>query len=232
MKFTMRYGIDAPFWVFSLMIVGFVFTLLGVLKFVHPFVLGYGLICLVIGLWMFFYSTIIKVAHREVILNFAQVKAEDELLDVGTGRGLIAIGAAKRACKVTAIDYWSKWDLAGNSRAALQANIEAENVENIKFLEADARDIPYADESFDVVISNFVLHNIKNKKERGKVIQEMWRVLRSNGKLVISDIGKTTASIQTLEELSHKIEKKRFYYTFPFSRTIIIHKENNETSFL
>lgn len=227
MRFTMRYGIDAPFWVSFLIIVGFTFTLLGAFSLVNPFVLGYGLICLVIGLWMFFYSTIIKIAHREVILNFAQVKSGDKLLDVGTGRGLIAISAAKRGCNVTAIDPWSKWDLGGNRKSALQSNIKAEGILDIEIKEADAQDIPFSNRSFDVVVSNFVIHNIKDKKERAKAIQEMWRVLRPNGKLVISDISKTFEVIPTLNAVSNKIETKQFFYTFPFSKTIIVYKGNN-----
>jgi len=87
-KITMRYGVDAPFWVAFLIILGLVFTLLGVFGSVNGFVLSYGLICLVTGLRMFIYSTTIKIAHREVILSLAQAKSGDELLDVGTGRGL------------------------------------------------------------------------------------------------------------------------------------------------
>lgn len=224
MKITMRYGVDAPFWVAILIIIGLVFTLLGMVGSTNGFVLGYGLICLVTGLWMFIYSTTIKIAHREVILNLAQVKAGDELLDVGTGRGLLAISASQRGCKVTATDIWSKWDLGGNGKAKLQANIVAENVAAIDIVDADARELPFSDGSFDVVVSNFVVHNIQSVEGRRKAILEMWRVLSPNGRLVISDFSKTSEYIQILNTVSNCVEIKQYFYTFPFSKAIVVQK--------
>lgn len=221
----MRYGIDAPFWVAFLIIVGLVFTLANVFGSVtNVYGLSYGLICLAIGLWMFVYSTMIKIRHRDVILNFAHAKSGDKLLDVGTGRGLLAVSAAQRGCQVTAIDTWSKWDLGGNGKAKLQANIVAEGVSQIDIINADARDIPFSDGSFDLVVSNFVVHNIKSVEGRRKAIHEMWRVLRPNGRLVISDFSKTSEYTQILNLVSDHVELKRFYYTFPFSKAVIARK--------
>lgn len=224
MKMTMRYGIDAPFWVAFLIMIGLVFTLLGVFRSINGFVLGYGLICLVTGLWMFTYSTIIKIAHREVILSLAQAKSGDELLDVGTGRGLLAISASQRGCKVTTTDVWSKWDLGGNGKAKLRANMIAESVAGIDIVDADARELPFSDGSFDVVVSNFVVHNIKSVEGRRKAILEMWRVLSPNGRLVISDFSKTAEYIQILNSVSNRVEIKQFFYTFPFSKAVVVQK--------
>ncbi|MBE7105448.1 class I SAM-dependent methyltransferase [Bacillus cereus] len=224
MKITMRYGVDAPFWVAFLIIIGMVFTLLGVFGSVNGLVLGYGLICLVTGLWMFTYSTTIKIAHREVILSLAQAKSGDELLDVGTGRGLLAISASQRGCRVTATDVWSKWDLGGNGKDKLQANMVAESVAEIDIVDADARELPFSDGSFDVVVSNFVVHNIKSVEGRRKAILEMWRVLSPNGRLVISDFSKTAEYIQILNSVSNRIEIKQFFYTFPFSKAVVVQK--------
>lgn len=184
----------------------------------------YGLVCLVLGLWMFFYSTMIKVAHRNVILAFARVNAKDELLDIGTGRGLLAIAAAKMGCRVKTIDNWSTWDLGGNGRAALRANIDTEGVRQIDIIDGDARNLPFSDGSFDVVVSNFVVHNIKNSADRAKAIHEMWRVLRPNGRIIISDIMRTSEYVQILGKLTDNVETRRFFYTFPFSRVVVARK--------
>lgn len=225
MKFTMRYGVDAPFWVAFLIIVGLIFTLANVFGVaINVYGLSYGLICLLTGLWMFIYSTMIKIKQRDVILNLVEAKTGDELLDVGTGRGLLAISAALRGCQVTASDVWSQWDLGGNGKSKLQANMVAENVEQIDIVDADVRDLPFSDGSFDVVVSNFVVHNIKSVEGRRKAILEMWRVLRPNGRLVIADFSKTTEYIELLNSVSNHVEIKRYFYTFPFSKAVVAQK--------
>jgi len=224
-KFSTRYGIDAPFWVAFLIIIGLLFTIpniIGIANNVYGLI--YGIICLFIGLWMFIYSTVIKLFHSDVMLELAKAKHGDELLDVGTGRGLLAISAAKRGCQVTATDIWSKWDLGGNEKTKLQSNMLMEGVSQVDILNADVRELPFQDENFDVVVSNFVIHNIKGAKERQKAVLEMWRVLRPNGTLVISDISKTTEYATVLKATSSEVKVKRFLYTFPFSKAVIVQK--------
>lgn len=224
MLFTVRYGIDAPFWVAFLIIIGTIFTCIGIFGDVQLFVLGYGIICLMIGLWMFLYSTMIKVIQREKILNDAKIVRENTVLDVGTGAGLLAIAAAKRGCQVTAMDIWSKWDLAGNRKALLKRNMKVEKVTTIHIVEADARNIPFPDHYFERVVSNFLLHNIKGKKEKQKAIQEMWRVLCPQGQIVIVDIGLMSEAVQLLKEKTPKIEVKWNFTSFPFSKIVIARK--------
>lgn len=74
MKPTFRYGIDAPFWVILMLVLGAgttIVSLLGLPKSIGG--LFFGLYILGIGIWMLLYSTVIKVRHRYVILNMAQV---------------------------------------------------------------------------------------------------------------------------------------------------------------
>lgn len=180
--------------------------------------LFYGLICFMTGFWMFLYSTVIKSRHADVILKKADIAGDKHVLDAGTGRGLLAIAAAKIACRVTAIDVWSNWDLAGNNRAKLENNIASEKVTNIKVADGDVRELAFSDGSFDIVASNFVIHNIKNKAERKQAINEMWRVLRPQGCLVISDIRHQIEYEQVLAPLATSIESKRVFTPFLFLR--------------
>ncbi|MDI3328087.1 MAG: class I SAM-dependent methyltransferase [Alicyclobacillaceae bacterium] len=230
MKFTFRYGIDAPFWVIFMILMGTGFSVVSLPGLPQSiFGLIFGLYFLAIGLWMFFYSTVIKINHRYVILSLAQAQPGERLLDVGTGRGLLAIAAAKMGCKVTAIDRWSHWDLSGNGREALEKNARDEGVSSIEILDGDARELPFSNESFDIVVSNFVVHNIKGAENRARAVREMWRVLRPNGRLVISDISRTSEYVRILSTLTDDIETKRFYSTFPFSRVVVAYKKDDRS---
>lgn len=74
-------------------------------------------------------------------------------------------------------------------KRAFLRNAEIENVAHRVAVEtADARAMPFADESFDIVLSSWVLHNIVRRKERKKALAEMARVLKPNGEIVIADV--------------------------------------------
>lgn len=231
MRFTFRYGIDAPFWVAVNLIIGLVLSIASLFGLPQSlFGLIFGLYILGIGGWMLLYSTVIKLQHRETILDMGEVHRGDHVLDVGTGRGLIAIAAAKRGALVTGIDKWSAWDLGGNGRAALSENAEAENVQNLEVFDGDVRELPFPDNAFDVVVSNFVIHNVKGLDEREKAILQMWRVLRPGGRLVISDIYRADEYVEILCKETQQVTRRKFRSTFPFSQVIVAKKELHSES--
>jgi arsenite methyltransferase len=74
---------------------------------------------------IFLYVTLEKFRHRDRMLNMLSWKGSERVLDVGTGKGLLAIGAAKRLTdgKSVGIDIWNKNDLSGNSLEAVLRNV-------------------------------------------------------------------------------------------------------------
>ncbi|RLI84396.1 hypothetical protein DRP07_01270 [Archaeoglobales archaeon] len=121
---------------------------------------------------------------RNELINLVQPRENDKILDVGTGGGLLAIGFAKRAkCKAVGIDIWLPFG-GGTSMDTAEKNARIEGVNKfVTFKKADARNIPFPDEYFDVVVASFVIHMIK--KDRIKALQEMIRVLKPKGKFAI-----------------------------------------------
>lgn len=146
-----------------------------------------GLILIVL---MISYVTIEKFRHRDRMLNMLAWKGNEQVLDIGTGRGLLMIGAAKRLAEGRSfgVDIWSRADLSGNTREAAMRNAELEGVKGrVEIKDADARNLPFADHSFDYVLSNLSIHNIDSKQGRAAACREIVRVLRPGGIALVSD---------------------------------------------
>jgi SAM-dependent methyltransferase len=83
-----------------------------------------------------------KLNERDRLLDELPWRGDEWVLDVGCGRGLLLIGAAKRLSTGRAIglDLWRKQDQAGNDPAATMANAQAEGVaERVELRDGDAR---------------------------------------------------------------------------------------------
>lgn len=156
-----------------------------------------------VGGIMLWSSRVGKLAMRDKLLDSLQLKGDEKILDAGCGRGLLAIGAAKRlkSGKVTGIDVWSD-DLSGNSADACKQNAKIEGVsEKVRVETGDIRRMVYPAANFDVVMSSLVIHNLADQPDREQAVKEMWRVLKPGGKLLIYDIFRTGEYAKTLRGL-------------------------------
>jgi arsenite methyltransferase len=153
---------------------------------------------------MFLGSKVGKLLVRDGILNSIAWRGDEQVLDVGCGHGLMLIGAAKRLTSghAVGVDIWSQRDQKDNSPEATKENACTEGVaDRVELHDADARRLPFPDNSFDVVLSSFAIHNISGRAERQTAIREMARVLKPGGQLAIADIGHTRQYEQTLRSL-------------------------------
>jgi arsenite methyltransferase len=228
------YGIDAPGVVRNLLVIGAALIISG---FIFPTIhLGNvtvlwsrsaiwpGASCLVGGLLMVIYAKWGKFRHRDMILNMVRWRGDERVLDVGTGRGLLLIGAARRLTtgKGTGIDVWSTKDLSGNSLERTQANIDVEGVrDKVDLKSDDARKLSFPDASFDVVLSNLCIHNIPEAKDRAQACREIARVLKPGGTALISDLMNTGAYMKTFHTCGLKVSRTGFnFLTFPWLRVV------------
>lgn len=110
-------------------------------------------------------------------------------LDVGCGSGALTIACAKRNPKATMVgcDIWSGSYKSEFSKELCENNAKLEGVENVRFENGNAVKLPFEDESFDLVTSNYVYHNITGKNKQ-KLLLETFRVLKKVGVFVIHDL--------------------------------------------
>jgi len=201
------YGLDAPGAVRNLFIVAgagllawitFKAQLWSGMLALGPFVfplgrmgLSAGLACGGMGAWMAWDSKVGKVRERERLLDLLAWTGRERVLDVGCGRGLLLVGAAKRLSTGSAagIDLWQEEDLSGNRPEATLDNARLEGVaERVEVHTADMRKIPFPDGSFDTVLSMNAIHNIYSTPGRAAALAEIARVLKPGGTVLIVDI--------------------------------------------
>jgi len=128
-------------------------------------------------------------------------------LDVGCGSGALTIASAKRNPKATMVgcDIWSGAYKAVFTKMRCEDNARAEGVTNVRFEDGNAIHLPYEDESFDAVTSNYVYHNIAGH-DKQKLLLETLRVLKKGGTFAIHDLmsparyGDMDAFVKRLEE--------------------------------
>jgi SAM-dependent methyltransferase len=164
------------------------------------------------------------------LLDGLALRGDERLLDVGCGRGMVLILAAKRlpAGRAVGIDLWSTADQSGNSEQATLHNAELEGVrDRIEVRTADMRQLPFPDESFDLVTSSLAIHNIRDRQGREQALAEILRVLKAGGTAMIADIFHTAEyhqyfSSQPGTEVEHRGLGWRFWYGAPQIATTLV----------
>ena len=112
----------------------------------------------------------------------AELREGETVLDLGSGGGIDVLLSARR---VGPSGKAYGLDMTDEMLELARANAAKAGTENVEFLQGFIEDIPLPEASVDVVISNCVI-NLSTDKPR--VIDEMFRVLRSGGRLGISDV--------------------------------------------
>jgi ubiquinone/menaquinone biosynthesis C-methylase UbiE len=163
------------------------------------------------------------------ILDELHLRGDERVLDMGCGRGAVLIAVAKRLTsgRATGIDLWSRRDQSGNAGDVTRRNASVEGVlERVAIETGDMRSLPFAERSFDLVVSSLAIHNIPSRADRAKAVAEAWRVLKPGGRLVIADIRSTALYAKTLDSLGATTSRRRlgwrFWYGNPLAATTLV----------
>jgi arsenite methyltransferase len=195
-----HYGFDAPGVMKGLLAAGLGGSIIGAvmasltsgwLEVAALMLVAMSVVPLLLGSSMVVYGLIGKHRMRDYMLSLIDWQGDERVLDIGTGRGLLLIGAAKRldrGGKATGIDIWRAEDLTDNRLERLAENVGTEGVDSrVALMTEDARKLSFPDASFDVVLSLYCIHNIEDKAEQTAALLEIVRVLRPGGRALVGE---------------------------------------------
>ena len=116
---------------------------------------------------------------------------------------MLVNGAAKRLKRGLAIgiDIWQAEDLTGNGPKAALENARRERVaERVLVQTADMRNLPFDDETFDIVVSKAAIHNLYSAEDRAEAMREISRVMKPGAHALIDDIRHHRQYVRTFSQ--------------------------------
>lgn len=122
-------------------------------------------------------------------MDLSGIRENESVLDVGCGTGRVSITLAKllKTGKVTGIDIFG--GVSGTSPDTAYENAEIEGVaDRVEFKYGNAMDIPFEENTFNVVTAGSVLHEIHGYENQLKAMGEIYRVLKPGGKFITVEI--------------------------------------------
>jgi arsenite methyltransferase len=202
-----QFGIDAPGVVFAFGMGGSLLLAAGLLGVMlnRPSLtsMGISMGCSSLASFLLMLLTSLltkKIVVRRMIASVA-LAGNEQLLDVGCGRGLLLLEAAQQLPRGQAngLDLWSTRDQSGNAAAVTQRNARLAGVSGrVQIDTGDMRRMPYPDASFDVIISSLAIHNLPTQSDREQAVREIVRVLKPGGRLALLDFRHTGDYLRTL----------------------------------
>ena len=199
------------------------------------------ILIMVIVLFLLFsvgYIILVKKNYMEIrnltlkkIIELADLKGNETVLDLGTGWGFVAINFAKniKNGKVYGIDKW-RWFpytiskivfsmMIGSSEIAAKRNAELEGVANkcIFINQSFTEKLGFSDNHFNIVCSSYSLYFVGDSNKREFLFMEIDRVLKKNGKIIFVEPEKsiTRWNVELVKTFFESLGYNINIFTFP-----------------
>jgi len=236
------YGIDDPRTVAELLIAGIMAVAVGIIISAYtasssprtadaaliggP---GVGFLILVVMAALYWSSRLGKPRELTKLVSSIPWGGEEVVVDLGCGRGLASVMTARKLEKgyTVGVDTWSKARVSGNDPLSVLANATRENVGTRVFaVKAQPTQLPFADQSVDVIVSGLALHHLVPRRQRKPLFTEMSRVLKDGGRVGILDAGNGNEYSALLQELGMRdVEMHRLRFSsFPPFHVVMARK--------
>ncbi|GGH77447.1 ubiquinone/menaquinone biosynthesis C-methylase UbiE [Pullulanibacillus pueri] len=138
-----------------------------------------------------------------LLLEIANIKGKEKLLDVATGGGHTANAFAPFVQEVTALD------LTPEMLAVAKDFIESNGFQNVNFVEGDAEALPFAEDAFDIITCRIAPHHFPHIDQ---FITEVYRTLKPGGQFLLDD--NIAPEDEKSDQFYNTIEKERDYSHF------------------
>lgn len=138
----------------------------------------------------------------DLLVDRIEWDGEGRALDIGCGSGALAVKLARRypRARITGLDFWGAEWAYGKAQCERNAALEGVGGQT-DFVQGSASALPFADELYDLVISNMTFHEVKDVKDKTASIREALRVLKPGGAFVFQDLFLLKSRFGTPEEL-------------------------------
>lgn len=139
----------------------------------------------------------------QLLLAISEISGEENLLDIATGGGHTANLFAPHVKHVTALD------LTQPMLQEAEKFIKGNGHKNVEFVQGDAEQLPFSDQTFDLVTCRIAPHHFPNIE---KFIEEAYRVLKNEGYFLLDD--NVTPESDEQDQFYNTVEKLRDYSHF------------------
>ncbi len=142
-------------------------------------------------------SGVDKLEYMQQVIKKLNLDNNESVIEVAAGTGVCSRMIASYVKKVVAYDLTPEMLAEGRKEA------EKEKIDNISFIKGQVTEMPFIDNTFDVVITRLSFHHFTTIEEP---LAEMYRILKKGGRLIIIDL---EAAPELSRELNDKLETLR-----------------------